>query len=348
MADDEFGASVYNSVIQLNEHLESYQFPLLSFGPNVDAQSAASAVNCVHHLLLQRQKDIAYREESNDILRRSRSENESLQRKFKRMDEAHEKAQRENALLKLKQQSLEQDHRRQVSKLQSDLTELGKLNAQVQYKQTQLAHKMARKEKDCERLTEKVAKMMHDKEGKLGGGPKIVIINDGVPEPSRIPNLRKTPVDNFNTVISDAYEAKLEEHRTEITTLQRAMCVFNEEVVDMISHYSNGAVKAPQKGPEQFDVPFFLSREAIQDYFQSNIMMLDSALQATKGVQPQRCPGDLDLLHGDCMSDSPMVDKDREITIPPPLSPLGNATSNSFDDAMESDDGVICDRGLRH
>ena len=174
-----FQASVFNSVMQLNEHLESYALPLLNIAADADVNSVASVVNCVHSLLLQKQRDIAYREDAANTLRRAKADNEALRQKCNKSTEALEKALRENAALKLKQQSAEQEQRRLRERLQQENVELGKLSTQLQFKQKELLHKVTRKEKECESLKDRVDKSMQDRRlGSATGVGQIDVLNE--------------------------------------------------------------------------------------------------------------------------------------------------------------------------
>ena len=90
----------------------------------------------------------------------------------------------------------------------------------------------------------------------------------------------------LRTILSDAYETKLGDYRSEVEDLQQALFHFNEELVHMVSHYSGSTVQEPPRR-EQFELPFFLAQEAIHEYFQSNILVLDAALHTASPHVPR-------------------------------------------------------------
>eukprot|EP00668_Euglena_longa_P001416 GGOE01001676.1.p1 GENE.GGOE01001676.1~~GGOE01001676.1.p1 ORF type:complete len:261 (+),score=70.74 GGOE01001676.1:71-853(+) len=215
----EFG--VQHSIQQLNDHLASYSLPPLLLGPNVDVASAASAVRCVHSLLLQRQREIVDREEISGTIRRAKTDLERYQRQHKKLEERFSQLQSEAATLRQQQAQREQDQRQQREALQASVSEAQRLNAQLLFKEHQLTQRSSHQEKECGRLTEKVNGLLRDKSARPTAA-RIEVLNDGICDGSQRQTLRD-PIPSLQQRAAEAGESRYEECREEVQTLRRVL-----------------------------------------------------------------------------------------------------------------------------
>eukprot|EP00668_Euglena_longa_P043139 GGOE01057192.1.p1 GENE.GGOE01057192.1~~GGOE01057192.1.p1 ORF type:complete len:305 (+),score=95.17 GGOE01057192.1:125-1039(+) len=260
------------SVAEINALLIAQQLQPLALHPSLDAASAAGIAECVGALLQQRHKDAVYRDDAAKLLDRLHSEAEPSEQKCKRMAEAVDRLERDTALLRAKHSAADQESRRQGEQLRSSAEQLTRGNTQLQARLMQLHHKVARKEKEGEKLAEKVARQLQERERRGSTGPPA--LNDTQEDAVRCPS-RRTEV-TVDTSISDVYEEDLTRQRCELETLQCALYAFNSELARMTAHYGRGPVVSPLR--LQYSAPLAYSMGPIDECFQSNLQALRSAL----------------------------------------------------------------------
>eukprot|EP00667_Euglena_gracilis_P011707 EG_transcript_11992 len=262
---------VHHSIQQLNDHLASYSLPPLVLGPDADVASAASAVRCVHSLLLHRQREIADREEISGAIRRAKTDLERYQRQQRKLEDRLVGLQAEAAALRQQQAQREQEQRQQREALQATLQEVQRLNAQLLFKEHQLTQRHSHREKECARLTEKVNGLLRDKSAKPCAA-HIDVANDGLrdawpPQPTHDPSAA------LQRRAADAGEVRFEECREELQSLRGTLGAFHHQFALLMSTYTG---RIPDPASEE--LPFFLTPEAIEDYFRSHCQILDSLL----------------------------------------------------------------------
>uniref|UniRef100_A0A0D9X5R0 Uncharacterized protein n=1 Tax=Leersia perrieri TaxID=77586 RepID=A0A0D9X5R0_9ORYZ len=140
----------------LNQTLVTFGFPASLDLFATDPVSIARTCNCIYALLQQRQRDIEFRESTNDLRQR-------LEAKIERMDAQLAAKDRELATLTRTEAKNTATLKAQIDKLQQERDEFQKMVIGNQQVRTQQIHEMKKKEKEYIKLQEKLNQVLMEK-----------------------------------------------------------------------------------------------------------------------------------------------------------------------------------------
>ncbi|KAI8904774.1 Afadin and alpha-actinin-binding-domain-containing protein [Gorgonomyces haynaldii] len=141
----------------VNRELESLGFPKLE-GPHDQ-----TSVNTIFSLLQQRQKDIMYRQDLQDRIRKMDDDQHLLQSQVQRQLVKIENLNRDNGSLSHKLSNLETQHEDLKSKFQAQKEELKATKSNAVFQRGQFEHEIRKKQRELERMRDRLAKLMADR-----------------------------------------------------------------------------------------------------------------------------------------------------------------------------------------
>ncbi|KAI8818978.1 Afadin and alpha-actinin-binding-domain-containing protein [Fimicolochytrium jonesii] len=149
----------------VNHELSSAGFPLtLSFTHlTSDPTEASSILNCICTLLQQRQKDVAYREDLQHRLRRAIADNDDLNALVARLRAQGEALRREVKELANGVEKTREAAKRESEKHATTREELKTTKGNFQYAKTQYNHDLRKKEREFQRLKERLQRTVTEK-----------------------------------------------------------------------------------------------------------------------------------------------------------------------------------------
>ncbi|KAJ3299846.1 hypothetical protein HK104_006583 [Borealophlyctis nickersoniae] len=183
--DDRGGDDHLQSTIQfVNQELAAAGFPAsldILIGAGGGKDEAAQIVSCIFTLLQQRQKDLSYREDLNERLRRAAADNDDLASTVTKLKSRLEHSEREVDLLNNKletaQKSLRdttEKHKLAREELKTTQLNLNQSKAQYQMPGTDshnmadgslsIKHELRKRERDFDRLKERLQRLMTEKQ----------------------------------------------------------------------------------------------------------------------------------------------------------------------------------------
>ncbi|KAJ3157005.1 hypothetical protein HDU89_002415 [Geranomyces variabilis] len=153
------------TVLFVNTELASAGFPdVLDFSGFAGTDEDGSKVlNCICTLLLQRQKDVAFRDDLQYRLRRVSADNDNLAGTVARQRARLEQCEREIASLQNKNDTLQTSLKREVEKLSVAREELKATKANLQYSKTQYNHDVRKRDRDFARLKDRMQRTVNEK-----------------------------------------------------------------------------------------------------------------------------------------------------------------------------------------
>ncbi|KAJ3166913.1 hypothetical protein HDU88_003002 [Geranomyces variabilis] len=153
------------TVLFVNTELASAGFPdVLDFSGFAGTDEDGSKVlNCICTLLLQRQKDVAFRDDLQYRLRRVSADNDNLAGTVARQRARLEQCEREIASLQNKNDTLQTSLKREVEKLSVAREELKATKANLQYSKTQYNHDVRKRDRDFGRLKDRMQRTVNEK-----------------------------------------------------------------------------------------------------------------------------------------------------------------------------------------
>jgi len=276
--DGDVGPSLANSVRQVNDHLQSYGLPILTLAPDMPAAAVAAAVRDVHALLLEIQSLVAAREEVAGVMRRSKGDCDRLHRQLRRQEDRLGAAHAEAARLRQQHAARALDLRRQKEALQRSLAEQQRAHTQLLVREAQYTERAAQRERECDRLSARVSGLLRDKDGPAPAAALTLTAHvAGGPGPRPDDD----PADALQRRMAAACEAHTEDILDQQESLRSTLEGFHLQLALVLGEHS-GCV--PDSAAD--DVPFFLTSEAIEDYFRSSAEILDAALRRGPPAAP--------------------------------------------------------------
>lgn len=260
----------------LNQSLVTFGFPaaldLISDSP----ASVARCCNCIYALLQQRQKDIEFRDASNEQRQRLLSDMARLEAKVERLEAQLSSKERELAALTRAEQKAAATAKAQLEKLQQERDEFQRMAIGNQQVRTQQIHEMKKKEKDYMKLQEKLNQVLMEKKKESKSGMEIMNLLQKEGRQRGTWNGKKADGD-FYKMIVDAYEAKKQELMAENTDLRAILRTMQIDMRDFLNASScasqNGSSNVPEIEPpptplggrtDVFDLPFHMARDQIE------------------------------------------------------------------------------------
>ncbi|OEL23826.1 hypothetical protein BAE44_0015155 [Dichanthelium oligosanthes] len=241
--------------------------------------SIARTCNCIYALLQQRQRDIEFRESTNDLRQRMQSDISRLEAKIERMDAQLAAKDRELATLTRTEAKNTAALKSQIDKLQQERDEFQKMVIGNQEKLNQV---LMEKKKESSRSGMEIMNLLQ-KEGRQRGtwtGKK----NDN----------------DYYKMIVDAYEVKKQElmqENADLRALLRSMQMDMREFLNAPNGSSQptvaangrqegGSPQSPLGGKtDVFDLPFHMARDQIEESLRTKMASIKARMTQLQDAQ---------------------------------------------------------------
>ena len=249
-------------------------------------------VNIIYALIVQRQKDIQYREDSIVKLRRLQSENDQLlisqvkyQDKVVSLEkELSSKINKERTLLEMMQDN--------KIKWDMEKEELIKKCNKIQHKETQYEHQIRKKERQYETLKEKMNNLLIEKNREVKNSI-LILTQLQKQETNRVQNKKGEggSTDEMYRMIIDRYEQKLKLLMVENLDLRNSYKEIKLQVQELIDTHKISDLKDinndnnnnnQELNDSQFDLPFTMIQETIEEHVKAKIKIIRSKLNNLK------------------------------------------------------------------
>uniref|UniRef100_A0A0D3GXV7 Uncharacterized protein n=1 Tax=Oryza barthii TaxID=65489 RepID=A0A0D3GXV7_9ORYZ len=262
----------------LNQTLVTFGFPASLDLFATDPVSIARTCNCIYALLQQRQRDIEFRESTNDLRQRMQSDISRLEAKIERMDAQLAAKDRELATLTRTEAKNTATLKAQIDKLQQERDEFQKMVIGNQQVRTQQIHEMKKKEKEYIKLQEKLNQVLMEKKK----------------ESSR------SGMEIMNLLQVDAYEVKKQElmqENADLRALLRSMQMDMREFLNAPNGVPQPAVvgngrqeagspQSPLGGKtDVFDLPFHMARDQIEESLRTKMASIKARMTQLQDAQ---------------------------------------------------------------
>ncbi|KAK9097874.1 hypothetical protein Syun_024919 [Stephania yunnanensis] len=287
----------------LNQTLVTFGFPAsLDLFAN-DPVSIARTCNCIYSLLQQRQRDIEFRESSNEQRQRLVSDMSRLEAKVERL-EAHLAAKdRELATMARNEAKATAAFKAQIEKLQQERDEFQRMVIGNQQVRTQQIHEMKKREKEYVKLQERLNQVLMEKKKESRSGMEIMNLLQKEGRQRGTWTGKKADND-FYKMIVDSYEVKKQELMTENADLRALLRSMQMDMRDFLNA-PNGLPKQalavdeksehdPPQSPlggrtDVFDLPFHMARDQIEESLRTKMTSIKERMiqlqDAQKGAE---------------------------------------------------------------
>ncbi|TMX03976.1 hypothetical protein EJD97_012647 [Solanum chilense] len=158
----------------LNQTLVTFGFPASLDLFAHDPVSIARTCNCVYALLQQRQRDIEFRESTNEQRQRLLSDISRLEAKVERLESQLQVKDREIATITREEAKATAALKAQIDKLQKERDEFQRMVLGNQQVRTQQIYEMKKKEKEYIKLQERLNQVMMEKKKESRSGMEIM------------------------------------------------------------------------------------------------------------------------------------------------------------------------------
>ncbi|XP_043722795.1 afadin- and alpha-actinin-binding protein-like isoform X2 [Telopea speciosissima] len=262
----------------LNQTLVTFGFPASLDLFATDPVSIARTCNCIYSLLQQRQRDIEFRESSNEQRQRLLSDISRLEAKVERLEVQLAAKDRELATLARNEAKATAAFKAQIEKLQQERDEFQRMVIGNQQVRTQQIHEMKKKEKEYIKLQERLNQVLMEKKKESRSGMEIMNLLQKEGRQRGTWNGKKADND-FYKMIVDAYEVKKQELMAENADLRALLRSMQMDMRDFLNA-PNGLSKQtlainersdadPPESPlggrtDVFDLPFHMARDQIE------------------------------------------------------------------------------------
>ncbi|XP_024959855.1 afadin- and alpha-actinin-binding protein A-like isoform X2 [Cynara cardunculus var. scolymus] len=226
----------------LNQTLVTFGFPASLDLFATDPVSIARTCNCMYSLLQQRQRDIEFRESTNDQRQRLSSDISRLEAKVERLESQLSAKDREIATITRTEAKAKAGLKAQIEKLQQERDEFQRMVIGNQQVRTQQIHEMKKKEKEYIKLQERLNQVMVEKKKESRSGMEIMNLLQKEGRQRGTWNGKKADNDFYKKIV-DAYEAKNQELVAENADL-RALLRSMQDVFDLPFHMGRDQIEA--------------------------------------------------------------------------------------------------------
>ncbi|KNA03506.1 hypothetical protein SOVF_208540 isoform A [Spinacia oleracea] len=264
-----------------------------------DPVSVARTCNCVHSLLQQRQRDIEFRESSNEQRHRLNSDISRLEAKIERLESQLATKDREIATITRTEAKSRAGFKGQIEKLQQERDEFQKMVIGNQQVKTQQMHEMKRREKEYIKLQERLNQVVNEKKKESRSGMEIMNLLQKEGRQRGTWNGKKTDNDFYKKIV-DAYEAKNQElmqENNEVRALLRSMQEdmrgflnapngSSKQPLTTIEKHDNDLSQSPFGGKtDVFDLPFHMGRGQIEENLRAKMSSIKERLCQLQDAQ---------------------------------------------------------------
>ncbi|KAK1317845.1 hypothetical protein QJS10_CPA05g01805 [Acorus calamus] len=282
----------------LNQSLVTFGFPASLDLFACDPVSIARTCNCIYSLLQQRQRDIEFRESSNEQRQRSLSDISRLEAKVERLEGQLAAKDRELGTLTRNEVKAKAGSKAQIEKLQQERDEFQRMVIGNQQVRTQQIHEMKKKEKECIKLQERLNQVLMEKRKESRSGMEIMNLLQKEGRQRGTWNGKKADSD-FYKMIVDAYELKKQELMAENSDL-RALLRSMQDMRGFLNA-PNGLSKqslavdeklttaAPQSTlggkTDVFDLPFHMAKDQIEESLRTKMASIKERMVQLQDAQ---------------------------------------------------------------
>ncbi|GJS09125.1 afadin- and alpha-actinin-binding protein [Tanacetum coccineum] len=284
----------------LNQTLVTFGFPASLDLFATDPVSIARTCNCMYSLLQQRQRDIDFREQTNDQRQRLSSDISRLEAKVERLESQVSAKDREIATITRTEAKAKAGLKAQIEKLQQERDEFQKMVIGNQQVRTQQIHEMKKKEKEYIKLQERLNQVMMEKKKESKSGMEIMNLLQKEGRQRGTWNGKKADNDFYKKIV-DAYEAKNQELVTENADLRALLRSMQVDMRDFLNA-PNGLSKHPSPARERdvdpsqsplggrtdvFDLPFHMGRDQIEAFLRSKVASIKERMGQLQDAQKE-------------------------------------------------------------
>ncbi|KAH9608651.1 hypothetical protein KSS87_018247 [Heliosperma pusillum] len=257
-----------------------------------DPVSVARTCNCIYSLLQQRQRDIEFRESTNDQRQRLNSDITRLEAKVERLESLIVTKDKEIATITRTEAKAKAALKAQVEKLQQERDEFQRMVIGHQQVKVQQLHEMKKKEKEYIKLQERLNQLVNEKKKESKSGMEIMNLLQKEGRQRGTWNGKKTDNDFYKKIV-DAYEAKNQELMQENTDLRALLRTTQEDMRGFLNG-SNGSSKPSLTTNEKiendlshspfggktdvFDLPFHMARVQIEENLRTKMASIKERL----------------------------------------------------------------------
>lgn len=284
----------------LNQTLVTFGFPASLDLFATDPVSIARTCNCIYALLQQRQRDIEFRESTNDLRQRMQSDISRLEAKIERMDAQLAAKDRELATLTRTEAKNTATLKAQIDKLQQERDEFQKMVIGNQQVRTQQIHEMKKKEKEYIKLQEKLNQVLMEKKKESSrSGMEIMNLLQKEGRQRGTWSGKKNDNDYYKMIV-DAYEVKKQElmqENADLRALLRSMQMDMREFLNAPNGVPQPAVvgngrqeagspQSPLGGKtDVFDLPFHMARDQIEESLRTKMASIKARMTQLQDAQ---------------------------------------------------------------
>ncbi|PKA55373.1 hypothetical protein AXF42_Ash004012 [Apostasia shenzhenica] len=283
----------------LNQTLVTFGFPASLDLFATDPVSIARTCNCIFSLLQQRQREIDFRESSNEQRQRLQSDISRLEGKVERLEAQLSAKERELATLTRTEAKSAAAFKAHIEKLQNEKDEFQKMVIGHQQARTQQLHEMRKKEKDYIKLQERLNQVLNEKKKESRSGMEIMNLLQKEGRQRGTWNGKKADGD-FYKMIVDAYEVKKQElmaENADLRALLRSMQIDMREFLNAPNTTSQQTLsvndKQGAKSPESplggrtdvFDLPFHMARDQIEESLRTKMASIKARMVQLQDAQ---------------------------------------------------------------
>ncbi|KAM3190537.1 hypothetical protein ACQJBY_068551 [Aegilops geniculata] len=284
----------------LNQTLVTFGFPASLDLFATDPVSIARTCNCMYALLQQRQRDIEFRESTNDLRQRMQSDISRLEAKIERMDAQLAAKDRELATLTRTEAKNTAALKAHIEKLQQERDEFQKMVIGNQQVRTQQIHETKKKEKEYIKLQEKLNQVLMEKKKESSrSGMEIMNLLQKEGRQRGTWTGKKNDNDYYKMIV-DAYEVKKQElvqENADLRALLRSMQMDMREFLNAPTGSSQPAVagngrqeagspQSPLGGKtDVFDLPFHMARDQIEESLRTKMASVKARMTQLQDAQ---------------------------------------------------------------
>ncbi|KAH7671737.1 Afadin/alpha-actinin-binding protein [Dioscorea alata] len=283
----------------LNQTLVTFGFPASLDLFASDPVSIARTCNCIYSLLQQRQRDIEFRESSNEQRQRLQSDISRLEAKVERLEAQLAAKDRELATLTRTEAKAAANFKAQIDKLQQERDEFQRMVIGNQQVRTQQIHEMKKREKEYIKLQERLNQVLMEKKKESRSGMEIMNLLQKEGRQRGTWNGKKADSD-FYKMIVDAYEVKKQELMAENSDLRALLRSMQVDMRDFLNaptglpQQSLAVNEKPEMDSPQsplggrtdvFDLPFHMARDQIEESLRTKMASIKSRMGQLQDLQ---------------------------------------------------------------
>ncbi|KAG8437215.1 hypothetical protein GDO86_008059 [Hymenochirus boettgeri] len=223
----------------INQELTTLGFPSLQAFKNGEGRKLhmVSINNCIHELLQRHSRDMRSKEEIEMQLLKLNSDIEHLQSGLQRQKDQLETTRRENSVLQERERQMQCKNRSLLQLLKNEKEEVQKLQNIIASRSTQFNHSMKRKEREYNKLKERLYQLVMDKRDKK---ISIDVLNyvgraDGKRTSWRTCKTDAKNEEEMYRVILNDYEQRQKQLMLENAELKKVLKQMKKEIISLLS-----------------------------------------------------------------------------------------------------------------